>query len=146
MAARLSPAAEIVLDDLLKPHRSKARKVSSMHDTHLKLAKLTQRSRVIFAIRVVGVIDERPIVNDVPGQKYSSLPFQKPDAARRVSWRVDDLKDAIAQIDDVSALKQPLGRGGAYTIIGGIPSARQPVEHFIRCILLGKRQRVLRVG
>src|SRR5688500_12396530 len=63
-----------------------------------------------------------------------------------MSRRMDDLKGAIAEVDDFSVIEQTSRRCRSYTIVSRAPSRRQPVEHFIPRIPIGKRPFIARIG
>ena len=62
------------VDQLAKPGRSEAREMAAMHDGDGKVAQPLHRRGIVRAIRMIGIVDQRSIIDDVAGQQ---------DAARR---------------------------------------------------------------
>ncbi len=54
---------------------------------------------------MVGVFDQRTIIDDVAGKQDAARPLEQRDAAGRVTGRVDYLEMPVAEIDDVAALR-----------------------------------------
>lgn len=65
MAAASALACEIIIDQLPEAGRAEAGEVAAMHGADGQFHKLLKRSDVIADIGVIGIIDQRAIVDDV---------------------------------------------------------------------------------
>src|SRR5215216_1315780 len=146
VAARFPPVLQVLLDDLPKPCPPEAWKMPAMHNADIERAQVLQRCGVVFGVRMIGVVDERSIVNDVSREEHSACGFKQAYSAGRMARRMNDLENTISQVNQLAVLEQPLRRCRLHPVFPGIPPLRQPIEHFIRRIAVSQRPIIARVG
>ena len=113
MAAGLALQCEILVDELAVAGRAKTWKVAAMYDRHVEAAHALERRQIVADLGMIGVVDQRPVIDDVARQEHAGLALEERDPARRVARRVDDLEGAVAEIDDVAVLQDAAGGRGA---------------------------------
>ena len=93
-----------------------------MHDRDGEAAHLLQRRQIVADVGMIGVVDQRPVIDDVARQQDAGLPLVERDAARRMARRVDHLEGAVAEIDDVAVFENAAGGCGLDPVARGIPA------------------------
>src|SRR5215208_4781804 len=121
VAACFPPVLQIFLDDLAKPREAEAWKMPAMHNADIERAQVLQRCGVVFGVRMIGVVDERSIVNDVSRQEHSACGFEQAYSAGRMARRMNDLENTISQVNQLAVLEQPLRRCRPHPIFLGVP-------------------------
>ncbi|MPL83908.1 hypothetical protein SDC9_29867 [bioreactor metagenome] len=114
----------------------------AMHHPHRQPGKALHRAQVILGVRVIGLFDQRAVIDDVARDQHAARRFPQRDAARGMARRVDHLELPVAQIDDVAIGQDPRRRRRLHRVGGGlIGLGRQRVEDLVRHI--ARRHRVL---
>ena len=62
---RFALQADIFVDELVKPCRAEAREMAAMHDRDIQAAHSLQRRQIVADVGMIGVVDQRPVINDV---------------------------------------------------------------------------------
>ena len=89
MAAGLPLLRQILVDQLAVAHLAEAREMAAMHDRDIEIAHGEQRLDIVVDVGVIGVVDQRAVIDDVAGQQDAGLLLVERDAAGRMAGRVD---------------------------------------------------------
>ena len=87
----------------------KTAEMPAMHGADRQRLQTPQTAGVILQIRVVGVFDQRPVVDDVAAEQRFGGRFIQADTAWRMPRRVQHLQRAIAQIEYIAVDPNPTG-------------------------------------
>ena len=87
---------------------------------------MLERRDVIALQRVIGVVDQRSVIDDVAGEQRARRRFPQRDAAGGMAGRVDDLEGAVAQVDDVALVQDPAGGRGLDAVSRCVPASGSP--------------------
>ena len=145
MAAGLAVAGHIFVDQLAVAHRAEAGEVAAVHDGHGKRAQAVQRLDIDRDVGMIGIIDQRSVIDDVARQEGAGLLLEQADAAGRMARRVDDLEGAVAQVDDIALFEDALHVGRLHMVHRLVPAFRLGDEHVVGGIMR-EDQVVLRVS
>src|SRR3989344_5523123 len=96
----------------------KTAEVPAMYRTDRQGAQALQTACVISEVGVVGVFDQRPIVDDVAAERGRGGRFVQADAARGVAGGVQHLQDPITQVQYVAFVDRGGGRCSLDPILG----------------------------
>src|SRR5262245_25557728 len=120
--------------------------MAAMDDLDGKAAEHCHGGGVISAIGVIGIIDQRAVIDDVAGEEDAGPCLEERDAARRVSRGVDDLEGAVSEIDQIAMAEKARRRCRCDAIGGSVPAARRGNEHLIGGVAIGERPVAARIG
>src|SRR5215207_394739 len=104
VAACFPPVLQIFLDDLSKPRAPEAWKMAAMHNADLERPQVLQGRGVLFGVRMISVVDERSVVDDVSREEHSACRFKQPDPPRGMARRMNDLESSVAQINQLALM------------------------------------------
>lgn len=82
MTTGLPQAGQIFIDQLPVAHRSEAWKMTAMHDAHRQRANALESSLIVATVGMIGIIDERSVIDDITRQEDSGPALEESDAAR----------------------------------------------------------------
>ena len=82
--------------------------MSAMNDGDGQAAQRLKRRDIGVRIRVIGIVDQRAVINDIAGEDATRRLLEQADSGRRVSGRVD-LETEIAENDHVAIGEGTLG-------------------------------------
>lgn len=116
MAASGALAREIFVDELVIAGCAEAGEMAAVDDGYGQSAKSVHRCHVVLAVGVIGIVDQRAVVDDVAGEECAAGFFEEADAAGGMARGVDDFEMAVTEIDDIAMGEQALGRGGLYQV------------------------------
>src|SRR4051794_32374130 len=105
MTAGLAVALDILIDQLPITRAPEAREVPAVDDRDRQSPQPLQRFHIDGDVRVVGIIDERPVIDDITRDEDAGPGLEQPDAAGRVTRRMDDLEGAVAEVEDVALVQ-----------------------------------------
>ena len=72
-----------------------------MNDGDGQAAQRLKRRDIGVRVRVIGIVDQRAVINDIAGEDATRRLLEQADSSRRVSGRVD-LETEIAENDHVA--------------------------------------------
>jgi hypothetical protein len=79
-----------------------------MNDGDGQAAQRLKRRDIGVRVRVIGIVDQRAVINDIAGEDATRRLLEQADRSRRVSGRVD-LETEIAENDHVAIGEGTLG-------------------------------------
>lgn len=97
MAAGLPATCQIFANDLAEAHRAKTRKMPAMNDGYRQLAQALEGLDIGRDVGVIGIVDQRPVINNVARQEEPGSLLEKTDSAGGMAGRVDNFEGAISQ-------------------------------------------------
>ena len=145
MTALLPLACKVFVDELVISGCAEAREVAAVDDGHGQSAEAFHRCRIIFAVGMIGIVDQRTVVDDVAGEEYAAGFFEEANAARGMAGGVDDLEMPVTEINDLAVGQQALGRSRLYLVARCVPTFWQAVEHVVGGVAVSQRPVVARV-
>src|SRR5262245_35911814 len=122
MAAGLAPAGAVLVDDLAEAGRAEAREMAAMNHAYAQGAEPLHGREIVVAVRVIGVVDQRTVIDSVAREEDAGRALEQADAAGGMAGRVDDLESAIAEIHDVAVVELAARWRGRNAVGRGIPS------------------------
>ena len=116
MTSRDALACEIFVDELMVAGCAEAGEVAAVDDGDGQGAETLHRCHIVFAVGMIGVVDEGAVVDNVAGEECAAGFFEEADAAGGMAGGVDDFEMPVAEIYDIAMGQQALGRGGLYPV------------------------------
>ena len=110
--SRAAPSGAVLVNDLAEAGRAEAREMAAMDHAHGQGAEPLHGREIVVAVRVIGVVDQRAVINDVAGKEDAGRALEQADAAGGMARRVDDLERSAAEVNDIAVLDRPAGAGG----------------------------------
>jgi hypothetical protein len=86
--------------------------MSAMNDGDGQAAQRLKRRDIGVRVRVIGIVDQRAVINDISPERMLPSLLEQADSGRRVSGRVD-LETEIAKNDHVAIGEGDAGRAPA---------------------------------
>lgn len=118
-----------------------------MHQPHLQPQQALHRSVIVIGVRVVGVLDQRTVVENVAGKQDFRRFLVERDAPGGMAGSVNDLELPIAEVDHVAVLQQARRRRPLHRItLRAIGLGRQGVENVVGNIGVGQRVFACRIS
>lgn len=110
-----------------------------MHRPHWQFVQPLQASRVVTQVRMIGIFDQRPVVDDVAAEQGLGFGFPQADAAGRVAGGVEDFEYAVAQVEHVAFIDEPCG-GCGFDLVFGVAQWAVGVgfEHVVADVCIGQ--------
>lgn len=118
-----------------------------MHRPDRQFAQPLQAGSVVIQVRVVGVFDQRPVVDDVAAEQGLGFGFPEANAAGRVAGGVEDFEYAVAQVEHVAFVDEACS-GCGFDLVFGVAQWAVGVgfEHVVADIGIGQGRRSCGAG
>lgn len=95
-------SGQIRVDDLNHALSAEARVMPRVHYVDRQLAETLHRLHVRFDVRAAHIVQKRAVVDGVTRKECTCLCFPQADAAWGVSWKMENLKRSVSQVDDIA--------------------------------------------
>jgi hypothetical protein len=131
MAAGLSFAGEIVIDQLLETGWAEAGEMASVDDCWVQHLQGVKGLEISWDVGVIGIVDEGAVVDDIARQKDTGGFFVEADATGGMAGCVDDVESSIAKVDNVAVFQGAIDLGGFDLISVRVPAFWLRIKHFV---------------